>query len=138
MRTDLDICKSMLRRALESKAIRLQQLADELKALEREIDRTPDLGRRSFSRIAGSAIHAVAWGVANLHLDDLVSAAKDCDEYLAKEQQSGELAAQRDVERRLDAVSRLIFGKAGYHTLTVKQISRALAGEAEEETDDTD
>jgi len=63
-----------LQQALRERAEMLRRLAGELDKLAREVS-----GADSYAAVAARAIHAVAWGVANLSMERLATEAASAD-----------------------------------------------------------
>lgn len=68
-----------LREALAARAAGLRQIGDELDRLAEQVDTTA-----SYSRLAENALHAVTWGLANLHLERVINEAASADVARAK------------------------------------------------------
>lgn len=76
-RTLISIHADMLRSRMEKISARLRDMADAVDRHAADIDRVPTPGRASYGSVVASVQHEVLWGVANLSLDGLTSAAAD-------------------------------------------------------------
>lgn len=77
--SDREVFGGILASQLSTVAYRLRSLADQFDRFAADV---PDLDAgndRAASDIAGRAVHALAWGLANASLDGVVRAAADYD-----------------------------------------------------------
>jgi hypothetical protein len=71
--------RRFLRNALTVRAAGLRKIGDELDRLAKQVDTTA-----SYSLLAETALHAVMWGLANLHLELIIHEAASADVTRAK------------------------------------------------------
>jgi len=64
----------------------LRRLADEIEQAARNMERVPSIGCTSASAVAGDIVHKLMWGLANAHVDGVVSAAAEYDFHMNAEQ----------------------------------------------------
>lgn len=73
-----------LREGIVQRVRCLRDLADRIECDgEREIAQA-EQGKGTYARVACEMVHEITWGVANLHLDTLISTAADADIARAK------------------------------------------------------
>lgn len=73
-----------LREGIEKIATRLRDLADEVERATHAVDHVGKPGRATYGHAVIEVAHALSWGFANLHADNLVRYATDADIARAK------------------------------------------------------
>jgi hypothetical protein len=68
-----------LAQAIEKRASRLRDLADRLDRCAEDVSRIGNPGYATYAADAAEVQNEVAWGVANLHLEQLTTTAADAD-----------------------------------------------------------
>lgn len=68
-----------LREAIEKTAERLRKLAEDVEGAAAGIDRVGQPGRPNYATVATDVHRALAWGIANLHTDQIIRHAADAD-----------------------------------------------------------
>jgi hypothetical protein len=75
-----EVSADMLKSRFERIANSLRRLADGADAASGDVDDAAEGKRPNYSDIAARVQHEVLWGLANLGLDALISAARDADD----------------------------------------------------------
>jgi hypothetical protein len=68
-----------LREGVAQRVRRLREMADRIESEAKQNIARAESGQGTYGRVVGSLVHEITWGIANLHLETLMSTATDAD-----------------------------------------------------------